>query len=85
MISKMLKKKKRMAGEKAQDEVCLSASQKFTTDVCFVVLDAIITSISSRFSQSREIIKDLTLLSPERIIRCAKENHTEYESINLTT
>lgn len=40
-----------------------------------MVLDATITAIVSRFNQSREIMKDLTLLSPDRLISYAKENH----------
>ncbi|KAL4127526.1 hypothetical protein QTP88_011693 [Uroleucon formosanum] len=58
-----------MPGELAVDEVFLSPIDRYKTEVYFTVLDAIVMSISTRFDQSREILKDLCLLSPQRILK----------------
>jgi len=54
-----------MPGELFRDEVLQSPTDLFCCDVCFKVLDAIITSIDIRFNDSQEILKDLSLLAPE--------------------
>lgn len=62
------RKKKIMPGELSRDEVLQSPTDLFRCDVCFKVLDAIITSIDTRFNDSQEILKDLSLLTPERML-----------------
>lgn len=57
-----------MPGESTNDETCLSPKDYFKIKVYFVVLDAIIISLSTRFDESKEILKDLCLLSPHRIL-----------------
>ncbi|KAL4142041.1 hypothetical protein QTP88_004573 [Uroleucon formosanum] len=62
------RKKKIMPGELSRDEVLCSPADLFRCDVCFKVLDAIITSINLRFNDSQEILKDLSLLTSERML-----------------
>ncbi|XP_025192026.1 zinc finger MYM-type protein 1-like [Melanaphis sacchari] len=62
------RKKKIMPGELSRDEVLCSPADLFRCDVCFKVLDAIITSIDIRFNDSQEILKDLSLLTSERML-----------------
>ncbi|KAF0705496.1 zinc finger MYM-type protein 1-like, partial [Aphis craccivora] len=59
--------KKKMAGEENTDEVISSPFIKYRCETYFKVLDKVNTSIQSRFSGARDILKDLTLLSPERL------------------
>lgn len=68
------RKKKRMPGENMFDEVSVSACDRYRTNTYFKVLDQIISSINSRFSGAREILKDLSLLSPERLMNMTKDN-----------
>ncbi|KAL4119359.1 hypothetical protein QTP88_012175 [Uroleucon formosanum] len=51
-----------------QYEVLCSPADLFRCDVCFKVLDAIITSINLRFNDSQEILKDLSLLTSEHML-----------------
>ncbi|KAL4154121.1 hypothetical protein QTP88_001954 [Uroleucon formosanum] len=51
-----------------QYEVLCSPADLFRCDVCFKVLDVIITSINLRFNDSQEILKDLSLLTSERML-----------------
>lgn len=60
-----------MADETTYDEVFSMPSERYKTTVYFVILDAVITTISSRFSQSKEIMKDLGLFAPKRIMQYA--------------
>ncbi|CAI6349386.1 unnamed protein product [Macrosiphum euphorbiae] len=69
-----LRKKKIMPGELSRDEISSTAQDVFRSDVYFKVLDVIINSIESRFKDSREIMKDLCLLSPERLLSYSKKN-----------
>jgi len=62
------RKKKMMPGELSRDELLCSPTDFFRCNVCFKVLDAIITSIDMRFNDSQEIFKDLSLLTPERML-----------------
>lgn len=62
------RRKKQMAGEIAMDETVMLASERYKTTVYFVVLDTIINAISTRFCEAKEILKDLSLLSPQRIL-----------------
>lgn len=62
------RKKKIMPGELSRDEVQYSPTNLFRCDVYYKVLDAIITSIDIRFNDSREILKDLSLLTTERML-----------------
>lgn len=61
-------RKKQMAGEITMDETEILASERYKTTVYFVVLDTIINAISTRFYEAKEILKDLSLLSPQRIL-----------------
>lgn len=59
------RRKKQQVGETAMDETVMLASERNKTTVYFVVLDTIINAIASRFSEAKEILKDLSLLSPQ--------------------
>lgn len=63
-----------MLGENVYDEVSVSACDRYRTNTYFKVLDHIISLINSRFSGAREILKDLSLLSPERLMNMKKDN-----------
>lgn len=65
--------KKILAGEKALDEIQLSSFNKYRCDTYFKVLDQVIISIQSRFSDSSDILKDLTLLSAKRLLTFKNE------------
>jgi len=62
------RKKKIMPGELSRDEVLCSPTDFFRCNVCFKVSDAIITSIDMRFNNSPKILKDLSPLTPERML-----------------
>jgi len=66
--------KKILPGEKASDEVQSSSFDKYRYHTYFTVLDKVITSIQSRFNDSNNILKDFTLLSPERLRKFKNEN-----------
>ncbi|XP_050056174.1 zinc finger MYM-type protein 1-like [Aphis gossypii] len=66
-------KRKKMADENVQDEVSDSPFERYRINTFFKVIDQIIRSIESRFSDAREILKDLALLSPERLMQVSKE------------
>lgn len=75
--------KKRMPGENSRDEVLSSPENKYKCETYFKVLDQIINSIRTRFSESHEIMKDLALLSPERIALYNDQNQTlPYDAFN---
>lgn len=61
------RKRKKMFDESETDEMSYSPSEKFKTQTYFLVLDQIISSFTNRFSQAKDILKDLSLLSPERL------------------
>jgi len=61
--------RKVMPRELAVDEILLSPTDRYKTEVYFSVLEAIVMFISTRFDQSREIFKDLCLLSLQRIFK----------------
>lgn len=63
-----------MLSENVYDEVSVSACDRYRTNTYFKVLDHIISLINSRFSGAREILKDLSLLSPERLMNMKKDN-----------
>jgi len=67
------RKRKKMADENVQDEVSDSSFERYRINTFFKVIDQIIRSIESRFSDAREILKDLALLSPERLMQVSKE------------
>lgn len=69
-----LRKKKVMPGELSKDETSSRAQDVFRTNVYYKVLDVIINSIESRFKDSKEIMKDLCLLSPERLLSYGKNS-----------
>jgi len=65
-----IKRKKRMDGENLHDEineVANISSLLFKFQVYFFVLDIVSIVLNSRYSQAREVLKDLSLLSVERI------------------
>lgn len=76
------KRKKMMPGENMKDEISTSPENIFRIDVYYKVLDSIITSIQVRFEQSRELLKELSLLSPERLMS-KNENILNYKFNNL--
>lgn len=53
-----------MANYEATVETILNVEKKFTVDVYNRVFDTIIISIENRFTNNKEILIDLTLLSP---------------------
>lgn len=63
-----------MPGEVTRDEPQSLAIDRYKTTVYFIVLDSILTSISNRFKESRDILKDLSILSPVRIKSFGKES-----------
>lgn len=67
---------KMMSGEKAVHETSSSPSEKFRIEVYYVVLEKIINSIEMRFKGSREILKDLCFLSPQRMMEFSNNNKT---------
>ncbi|CAI6348022.1 unnamed protein product [Macrosiphum euphorbiae] len=69
---KRVQRRKKMAGEKTNDEIVSNAKDNFKIQVYFTVLDQICTSITSRFEGSREILSDLSLLSVDRLIAASK-------------
>lgn len=69
---KRVQKRKKMAGEKTNDEIVSNAKDNFKIEVYFTVLDKICSSITSRFEGSREILSDLSLLSVDRLIATNK-------------
>lgn len=69
---KRVQRRKKMAGEKINDEIVTNAKDNFKIQVYFTVLDQICTSITSRFEGSREILSDLSLLSVDRLIATNK-------------
>ncbi|KAF0711677.1 zinc finger MYM-type protein 1-like, partial [Aphis craccivora] len=75
---KIIRKKtvKMMSGEKAVHETLSSPSEKFRIEVYYIVLEKIINSIEMRFKGSREILKDLCFLSPQRMIEFSNYNKT---------
>lgn len=66
--------KKKLPGEETADEVISSPFIKYRCETYFKVLDKVNTSIQSRFSGARDILEDLTLLSPERLEYYSKSN-----------
>lgn len=65
-----IRRKKRMDGENLHDEISEVAntpSSLFKSQVYFFVLDTVSTVLNSRYSQAREVLKDFSLLSVERI------------------
>jgi len=68
-----IRKRKIMPGEVGHDEPQILAINRYKTTVYFTVLDTILSSISNRFKESREILKDLSILSPARIKSFGKE------------
>lgn len=54
------------------DETIMVASETYKTAIYFVVLDTIINAIATRFYQVKEILKNLSLLSLQRILFYSK-------------
>lgn len=63
-----------MPGKNISYELPTSTYDRYRKNIYFKILDQIISSINSRFSGAREILKDLSLLSPKRLINMKKNN-----------
>jgi len=61
---KRISRKKKMENYEASDDTIINVEKKFTIDVYNIVLDTIIQSMKNRFTNNKEILLDLTLLSP---------------------
>lgn len=64
---------KKIPGENTQDQIPESPIERYRKNTLYKVLDQIIMSIKSRFSDAREILKDLCLLSLEKLLKFSKE------------
>jgi len=72
-----------MPGENSRDEVLFSPENKYKCEIYFKVLDQIINSVYTRFNESHKIMKDLALLSLERIALYNNQNQTlPYDAFN---
>ncbi|XP_022167732.1 zinc finger MYM-type protein 1-like, partial [Myzus persicae] len=67
-----VRKKKKMSGEQVNDEITVSPSERFKINTYFTALDQIKTSINNRYNGAREIFKDLSLLSPNRLMEISR-------------
>jgi len=63
------RKRKRMDDENTSDEITNSAVDYFRTNVYFLCIDQIKASLTIRFKDAREILKDLAFLSYERLLK----------------
>lgn len=61
---KRISRKKKIANYEAADDTIINVEKKFTVDVYNRVFDTIIQSMNNRFTNNKEILLDLTLLSP---------------------
>jgi len=61
------RRRKLLPGEVASDEVITNPYDQFKTEVYYVVLDQVNTSIISRFEGARGILSNLSLLSFDRL------------------
>lgn len=79
-------RKKTMAGEITSDFIEISAKERYKTIVYFTVLDTIISSIFNKCNQSRNVLNDLSILSPGHIMLLNKENtsHTPDNALKET-
>lgn len=73
------RKKKRMVDENTEDEVLNSAFINYKINTYFNVLDNIVISFTTRFNSAQEILKDLSLLSPERLIEFANDKEQKLQ------
>lgn len=72
-----IRKKKKLSGENTSDEVSDSAAYHYKINTYFKVIDQIINSIETRFSDARNILQDLSLLSPNRLKEIKNTNLSE--------
>lgn len=63
-----LRKRKRMFDEISEDEIISNPVDNFKSKVYFLVIDKIIMSITTRFEKSKDILKDLTFLTHDRLM-----------------
>jgi len=63
-----LRKRKRMFDEIAEDEIISNTVNNFKSKVYFLVIDKIIISITTRFEKSKDILKDLSFLTHDRLM-----------------
>jgi len=68
-IRQRQRKRKRMDDENTSDEITNSAMDYFRTNVYFLCVDQIKASLTIRFKDAREILKDLAFLSYERLLK----------------
>ncbi|VVC40033.1 Ribonuclease H-like domain,HAT, C-terminal dimerisation domain [Cinara cedri] len=64
---KRISRKKKMASYEATGDTIMNVEKKFTVDAYNRVFDTIIQSMENRFTNDKEILLDLTLLSPVHI------------------
>ncbi|XP_050064395.1 zinc finger MYM-type protein 1-like isoform X3 [Aphis gossypii] len=72
-----LKKRKRQIDENIKEVNLNSLYENYKISTYFMALDKIITSFTSRFSGAQNILKDLSLFSPERLIEFGKNTEQE--------
>ncbi|KAE9541314.1 hypothetical protein AGLY_004559 [Aphis glycines] len=72
-----LKKRKRQIDENIEEVNLNSPYENYKISTYFMALDKIITSFTSRYSGAQNILKDLSLLSPERLIDIGKNTEQE--------
>ncbi|KAL4148670.1 hypothetical protein QTP88_002842 [Uroleucon formosanum] len=63
-----LRKRKRMFDEISEDEIISNPVDNFKSKVYFLVIDKIIMSITTRFEKSKDILKDLSFLTHDRLM-----------------
>ncbi|XP_008190174.1 uncharacterized protein LOC103311999 [Acyrthosiphon pisum] len=63
-----VRRRKIMAGEAPTEHLIVNPLDKFRTEVYFVILDQITNSILMRFDGARNILKDFSILSYDRLM-----------------
>jgi len=63
-----VRRRKIMAGEASTEHLIVNPLDKFRTEVYFVILDQITNSILMRFDGARNILKDFSILSYDRLM-----------------
>lgn len=71
-----IRKKKKILGELCQDESIIDIQTKFKIDFYYYSLDTANETLENRFSSSRGLLIDLSLLSKDRILFV--KNNNEY-------
>ncbi|XP_015376350.1 PREDICTED: uncharacterized protein LOC107170688 [Diuraphis noxia] len=66
--------RKLLAGETPDDNSNVSSMVQFKIKTYYAALDKITMSLHERFSQSQEILKDLAILNPDRLMAKVSQN-----------